>query len=361
MESRSSLATPRNADAVAFCPYDGLELTLACGCYELDDKVQPVRRHGHLALYSIDPDGSGLSQAGDASFDVGILDCAWLPASAAASHGTRLLAAATSECDARLYPLQAGEPLLGEPCATMACEDAGDACMALDWSADGGRLAVSSTSGKIYVGQLEGGSDLSLTATWQAHDLEGWAVAFDPKDANTLYTGADDAILKRWDLRAAAEGGEPVALASNRRSHSAGVCCVAPSRDSEHLVATGSYDERARLWDARQLRAPLCETKCDGGVWRLKWHPQRPDVLLGACMHAGFAMLHVGGELVAGAEAQSEATLEIAARYEAHGTGQSLGYGADWCHAPAADGWLLGATCSFYDRALHVWRVAASA
>ena len=37
----------------------------------------------------------------------------------------------------------------------------------------------------------------------QAHDLEGWAAAFCPHDPNTVYSGADDGMLKRWDLRAA--------------------------------------------------------------------------------------------------------------------------------------------------------------
>jgi hypothetical protein len=159
-------------------------------------------------------------------------------------------------------------------------------------------------------------------------------------------------------------------------------------------VATGSYDERARLWNARMLRAPLCEHECGGGVWRLKWHPQRRGVLLAACMHAGFAVLRVpgleqsnGGSAAGegGAEdacsagnrgsaegaggagtgdnaeviALSALTLEVTARYEEHGMGAALGYGADWAHRPTAK-WpsstLLGATASFYDRQLHLWK-----
>ena len=31
----ASMPTPNNADTVAFCPYEGREHLLACGCYEL--------------------------------------------------------------------------------------------------------------------------------------------------------------------------------------------------------------------------------------------------------------------------------------------------------------------------------------
>ena len=129
------LPTARNADAVAWCPYFGLEHMLACGCYEHDDAVQPARRHGCLTLLSADISSGDLSEL-SASSETGVLDCSWLPASARAPH---LLAAATSDCDARLFPLQEGSDAvaLGSACATMACADAGDACMALDWGIGG--------------------------------------------------------------------------------------------------------------------------------------------------------------------------------------------------------------------------------
>ena len=361
--------TPRNADVVAFCPYTDREHLLVCGCYELDDSTTPARRHGRLALLAVGAQSDTLNEV-SAIEGVGILDCSWLASSS--TSNLPLLAVATSACDGRLHRLrEVGDAVeLEEACATMPCADAGDACMTLAWGTDASalQLALSGTSGRVYVGQLHGAAGaadgLRMLSSWQAHDLECWAVAFDLTNPMTLYTGADDAQLKTWDLRCALsdaadgagedeEPAEPVALASNRRSHQAGVCCISPCPHRPHILATGSYDETARLWDCRMLKAPLGELGCGGGVWRLKWHPTRTDLLLAACMHAGFAVLRTP----TGAPEAAEATeLEVVARYEAHGTGAALGYGADWSHARVADGGaLLAATCSFYDRALHVW------
>jgi len=44
---------------------------------------------------------------------------------------------------------------------------------------------------------------------------------------------------------------------SLRRTHAAGVCCIQSSPHQEHIVCTGSYDERARLWDTRNLNRPM--------------------------------------------------------------------------------------------------------
>jgi hypothetical protein len=43
---------------------------------------------------------------------------------------------------------------------------------------------------------------------------------------------------------------------------------------------------------------------------------------------------------------------------EEYGHQKTLGYGADWCHLEDAGGQSLVATCSFYDRLLHLWQPA---
>ena len=411
METITSLPPPLNPDAVAFCPYAGWEDLMACGCYELVPDETPPRRIGRLSLLSATA-AEGLTERCSLD-DTGILDCAWLPEAASQASGKRLLAVATSSCDARIYSVQRRQGSSGAPelepepepeseetaratsmieVSKLPCDGAGEACMGLAWSLDvaAPRIALSGTSGLAYLGEL-GGGGLRPLATWQAHELEGWSVAFDCNDVHTLYTGADDAILKRWDLRCVGAGGgdaddepptDPVATASNRRSHRAGVCCISPNPTRPHLVATGSYDETARLWDVRNLRMPVAEAECGGGVWRLKWHPEEGGLLLAACMHAGFAVLHVDG-LPADAtsaegggsdapDAWSGLSLDVTATYDAHGLGaKGLGYGADWAWGhrrhraqsslgEADDRALVGATCSFYDRQLHLWQLSAS-
>ena len=232
----------------------------------------------------------------------------------------------------------------------MACADAGDACMGLDWSADAARNALTGTSGKAYVGDAAADGALRLVTEWQAHDLECWCAAFDPRDVNCLYTGADDAMLKRWDLRCDNDESEPASTACNRRTHRAGVCCISPSRKREHILATGSYDETARLG-----RAAIGAAAVRG---RVRWRRLAAQVASGArrivigrvharrvCRAAGV----LGGER--GAVARAARTIRGAR------------HGSRWDTA------LIGLTkrmaCSQRlvrcDRQLHAWKYSVSA
>ncbi|EFN51390.1 hypothetical protein CHLNCDRAFT_141008 [Chlorella variabilis] len=155
-------------------------------------------------------------------------------------------------------------------------------------------------------------------------------------------------------------------LPGDRRTHGAGVTCVASSPFRQYDVCTGSYDDRLRLWDLRAPARPLlcAELDTSGGVWRAKWHPADPGLLLVACMYRGFAAVRLEGgaaahadrapaEAGAGAGAGGAAAaavaagaagerggacgrprLAVVARYE-HQPG-SLSYGADWCRDPTA-------------------------
>lgn len=89
-----------------------------------------------------------------------------------------------------------------------------------------------------------------------------------------LFSGADDATLKGWDLRVGNDDSSFSPIFKNVRAHSMGVCSIQFHPHDAHLVAVGSYDEHVSLWDDRNMKAPLSLYGTGGGVWRLKWHPQ---------------------------------------------------------------------------------------
>lgn len=72
-------------------------------------------------------------------------------------------------------------------------------------------------------------------------------------------------------------------------------------------------------------------------MWRLKWHPEQDDVALAACMQNGFAVIKF-----------TDSPAVYSYPYQ-----KVLGYGADWVCCGTE--WLA-ATCSFYDKSLHLWQ-----
>jgi hypothetical protein len=89
-------------------------------------------------------------------------------------------------------------------------------------------------------------------------------------------------------------------------------------------------------------------------VWRLDWHPTCRTRLLAAAMHGGLCVADVR---------DASAPRKVAANYCEHGSIQhpQLVYGAGW-YAGCTRGHDLegdiGASVSFYDRSLHLWRLS---
>lgn len=67
--------------------------------------------------------------------------------------------------------------------------------------------AVSLSDGNITISRLLPSGGFYKECEWHAHDLEAWICAYDTYSPRTLYTGADDAKFKIWDLRQPSEVG----------------------------------------------------------------------------------------------------------------------------------------------------------
>src|SRR5947209_2604086 len=80
----------------------------------------------------------------------------------------------------------------------------------------------------------------ALRQSFTGHSDEVWAVAFSP-DSKTLASGANDAMVKLWDVQS---GKEKQTLSG----HKYNVASVAFSPDGKTL-ATGSEDYTVKLWD----------------------------------------------------------------------------------------------------------------
>lgn len=99
----------------------------------------------------------------------------------------------------------------------------------------------------------------SRTLHWQWLAIHVLNLAAQP---DVVYSGSDDSSLKGWDLRQPPD----TPIFTNRRTHTAGVCCMQSSPAAEHLLVTGSYDESVRVWDLRMLHNPTCssQVRCGG-------------------------------------------------------------------------------------------------
>ncbi|XP_022614025.1 diphthine methyltransferase [Seriola dumerili] len=317
--------TEQSADTVEWCPVSPNHNILVCGTYQLQkgagvEDVTPSRT-GRLYLFDFRREGSmsppltELQRIDTAA----ILDMKWchVPVSGKALLGT---AAATGEL--QLYSLSDGQE---GSCSlqTLSSLEVGAERLALslDWStgrmdSSDVRVVCSDSAGCVSVVSLAEGA-LTTLSQWKAHDFEAWISAFSYWDTQLIYSGGDDCKLKGWDLRVG-----PSCPTVTSKRHSMGVCSIQSNPHREHIVATGSYDEQVLLWDGRNMRQPLSESAMGGGVWRLKWHPTHQHLLLAACMHNDFHILHCQQALEG-----SGGACPVVASYILH---NSLAYGADW-------------------------------
>ncbi|RLN11000.1 hypothetical protein BBJ28_00019078 [Nothophytophthora sp. Chile5] len=335
--------TVETADCVEACPVPGFESSLVVATYQLHKAVvdsssssagaasdQPQtgdRRSGTLQHFRVGCDAADIDNADvtvsktqDMATSSGIFDIKW---STKALNGKAVLGAATAGGTLELYELaqESGDQQVLRHTGISSEANADSMCLSLDWS--------------------------NRVHTTPHPSISAWIVAFNCHDPNVLFSGADDAVLKGWDLRQRNDAGAFSPIFKNARQHSMGVCSIQFHPHDDRLVAVGSYDEQIGVWDHRNMTRPLATYAAGGGVWRLKWHPApNRKLLLTACMHNGFHVLALEPD---------KAKLREVAGYNRH---ESLAYGVDWWQHPAslqAAAPVVG-SASFYDHAFHLWR-----
>ncbi|EPQ31026.1 uncharacterized protein PFL1_01215 [Pseudozyma flocculosa PF-1] len=202
--------------------------------------------------------------------------------------------------------------------------------------------------------------------TWHAHDFEAWIAAFDCwSGGQVVWSGGDDLAMKGWDLRTPNTGAGRRPTFAVTRGFDGGVTSMQSHHLRQHLWAVGSYDANVRLFDARAPLRPVSETPVGGGVWRTKWHPTDPSLLLVGCMHDGFKVLSLPSiaQLEPGAKLQRGDEMDIVTRFDDHA---SLAYGCDWDRglSPSSSSSSSSSSsaakrnvysCSFYDATMHIW------
>jgi diphthamide biosynthesis protein 7 len=383
--------TRYNADVVATLPQPTVSASsassanpsplIAVGQYELEEETRTKR--GCISLCSVDAD-IGIQQLQCLDW-AAVFDLRWRPQQPQEEAGqaaTAMLAVADAAAALTVLKLQQEEtttavlvPLCATSTPLSSSSSSALCCLSVAWAAAASALssspavAVSLSDGSLRVHRLSS-SHGGLYCEWSAavHSLEAWCCCFSPSSPQLLYSGGDDCSLIGSDTRS-----PPAASSSSlTTAHTAGVTSLLASVSARvpYLLVSGSYDERLRLWDERSWRRPLSESeRLGGGVWRLSWRPQETEddavlTVCAACMHAGVKLLRLG---LNGLDSVDQP--QTVSEYCGH---SSIAYGCDWLQLQRrmqrgnmgeeedrSSRWTTAAavaSCSFYDRSLHVWQ-----
>ncbi|CAG9860278.1 unnamed protein product [Phyllotreta striolata] len=339
--------TEYSADSVEWCPHKPHQNLFVCANYQLIENEQTgnsSKRIGKLLVFLLDADnGLKLIQSMNTS---AILDQKWCHNKV---NDSSVLAVATADNKVDIYQLneQPLELKLLTSC-NINSNTPENLILSLDWStgmSNSGKLEIvcSDSKGSLHI--LEFNDTLNLKESWYGHEFEAWIAGFYYYDTNIVFSGGDDSLFLKFDRRT---GLEPV---FKNKSHEAGVTSFHSNSTKEYLVASGSYDEKIRLWDIRKMKTELNLIKMPGTLWRLKWDPFQHDKLLAACMLGGVHVVDISAE-------QSE----IIGSYYEH---KNIAYGADWSYLDNDEcdkhvgktGQCIIGSCSFYDKLLCISKV----
>lgn len=199
-------------------------------------------------------------------------------------------------------------------------------------------IASSDSHGYISIRRVTTSCGTQLIDNRRIHDCEAWTVHVVDADQNpTVVSGGDDGVLAAFQLN------DPTPCWKLRRSHGGvGVTCVTAFPHKPHELWTGGYDDHIRVWDIRNMRRCVGEQNVSGGVWRIKFHPNRPDLVVLATMYDGFKVI----------QRETMETPRVVAKYKDH---HSIAYGAEWVPSLDENDNYVALTASFYDCAVRLW------
>ncbi|GMT29195.1 hypothetical protein PFISCL1PPCAC_20492, partial [Pristionchus fissidentatus] len=112
---------------------------------------------------------------------------------------------------------------------------------------DGTLIAIGGDEGKLRIfDQFTGNAPRAPLRSWKVAACSVHAVRFGAVGGRSVYSLADDGLLKQWDF--SSTGGAPL---STLKAHTDAARVLVPSATNEHLVLTGGYDHTVKLWDVR--------------------------------------------------------------------------------------------------------------
>ena len=362
------------------------------GCYQLNEETKS--REGQLRLYRCSCNGKSFGSISSTPIHItlcdGVLDGKWISFSTTIDDVIQyrhIFTSATATGDIKLYELIRGVGKVSHNNLILKPVEADDIISAIDINSDAAlclaldltkpqnyssQIVSSYSNGEVAINLMGVGksssnsykiTQLEETRRFQAHSLFGcpsevWACCWingkNNSSSESFMTGADDCKLKGWDLRTSCSN--PI-FAVGDEEHSAGVTCICYHPRNEFIFASGSYDEKVRLWDIRKLdcrnretNVPLAFIENCGGTWRLKWHPVDDDKLLVAGMHKGCKILHLDGFSSGVEMCEISIKTNVVKSFTAH---ESMAYGADWVR-DNENSYKI-ASCSFYDHQAFIW------
>ena len=170
------------------------EDVFACATYQLlereNEEIQ-AKRTGSVMIYNIEKGSVKRLQTIKTN---AILDMKWHRKS-----DEKMLTTADSKGEVHFYSTSDDNSLQEK---TMLVVDEDALCLSADWYKTDrpNKLAYSLSSGNLAIVQL-GELEPTVIKTWKGHSLEAWIIACDYVNPDILYSGADDCLLKMWDLR----------------------------------------------------------------------------------------------------------------------------------------------------------------